>query len=502
MQASPQTTLRAHLESLRAQGRAMDVAHAIGVVVPLAVELAEQHRQGYTFFLYPSALYLGQDDQYHVAPNAAEAPIDPRDRACLPPESAGTTPGQSRASVFGIAAILYELLTLQSAGPGMRRPSELASGIPETLDGILAKALVRDPAHRPDDLNALAQALYQINHQFTAPPPPADVTHLDHDNGIDVDVSMSLMPPAPKPEPLVVENYGRPPGLGGPSPASGGRNTPDDLHAIKARLESDPAPRYMVIRQGMDHGPFRAVELLQQLASHTFDENDSVKVGAADPVPIKEHPDFCHFARHARMHRAEKAEKAAIAQAVVAESRSTKGKTLVGLVALLVLGALAGTYVITKKGQKNDEIHVVEEVAANVESDAGLKVKSKAGGGGPRVVGTSGGFPQLGGGMSCEAAQNAYVEEMKMGVKGQADLTAGQFQASLGNGAYLNSCGVPDSMSVNICAAIQNGRAVGVTVVTTPRNPGVAGCISSRVRSMSFPSHPKLDVTRTTFAAN
>jgi hypothetical protein len=54
-------------------------------------------------------------------------------------------------------------------------------------------------------------------------------------------------------------------------------------------------------------------------------------------------------------------------------------------------------------------------------------------------------------------------------------------------------------MEINICAAVQNGRAVGVTVVTKPRNPGVASCIAGGVRGLSFPSHPKLDVTRTAF---
>jgi hypothetical protein len=89
---------------------------------------------------------------------------------------------------------------------------------------------------------------------------------------------------------------------------------------------------------------------------------------------------------------------------------------------------------------------------------------------------------------------------MKMGSpQGQADLTAGQFQAVLGNGTYLNACGVPDSTSVKVCAAIQNGRAVGVTVSTSPSSGSLNACLAGKVRAMSFPSHPKLDVTRTSF---
>jgi hypothetical protein len=102
--------------------------------------------------------------------------------------------------------------------------------------------------------------------------------------------------------------------------------------------------------------------------------------------------------------------------------------------------------------------------------------------------------------MSCEAAQAAYVEEMNVGgPRGQADLTAGQFGSILNRGTYFAHCGVPGDMGVSICAAVQNGRAVGVTIRTTPRNPKLEQCVAGGVRGLSFPSHPKLDVTRTQF---
>jgi hypothetical protein len=89
-----------------------------------------------------------------------------------------------------------------------------------------------------------------------------------------------------------------------------------------------------------------------------------------------------------------------------------------------------------------------------------------------------------------------------MGNNGPPDLTAGAYGAVLNKGSYLNSCGVPSNMTVNVCAAVQNGHAVGVTVSTSPSNPGIASCIAGRVRGLPFPSHPRLDVARTTFAAN
>lgn len=509
MSASPtEITLRNKIDELRANGRPLDVGHAIGIIVPLAAELADQHRQGYNFFLYPSALFEGQDGQFHASANSAHAPTDPRDVVCLPPESRGSLPGGARASVYGLGAILYELITLTSIGPGMKRPAEIVPGIPPTLEAILTKALVADAAHRPDDLNALAQAFYQIQPQHSMAPPPADITHLDHDDGFDVDVSMSLLPPPPT-SPVVIQGMAidapLPPGVRPPASAPMGsapRNEKEGLVATKARLEADLRARYVVVRMGMDHGPFRAVELLQQIASHSFEEDDLVRDSVdGTELAIKDSPDFAPFARHARMGRHEKAEKAALEASVVKESRSTLGKTAIGLMAVAALLAVGGFFYMKSRGQKSDEIAVIEETAANVESDQGLKTKtaSKRGGG---VLGSKGGFPQLSGGMSCEAAQNAYVQEMKMGEKGKPDLTVGQLGAVLNTGSYLNSCGVPDSMSVSVCAAIQNGRAVGVTVSTTPRNGGISGCISRQIRNLRFPSNPKLDITRTSFAAN
>jgi hypothetical protein len=509
---SSEITLRNKIDEFRAAGRPMDAAHAIAIVVPLAAELADQHRQGYNFFLYPSALFEGEDGQFHASSKSAEPPSDPRDVVCLPPESKASLPGNARQSVYGIGAILYELITLESVGQGMRRPSEVAPATPPALEAILTKALVGDPDHRPDDLNALAQAFYQIQPQHSVAPPPADVGHLDHDDGFDVDVSMSLLPPAPSGGgQQVIRGMAMdaplPPGVGGAvqaAPAAAAKpNEKESLVATKARLEADPRPRYVVVRQGMDHGPFTAVELLQQIASHTFEEDDIVRdsIDKTD-LSIKESADFAPFARHARMGRQEKAEKAALEASVAKESRSTMGKTAFGLIAVAALLIIGGVAYMQTRGTKNDEIAVIEETAANVESDQGLKVAKHSQRSGGGVMGTKGGFPQLAGGMSCEAAQSAYVQEMKMGEKQKADLTVGQLGAVLNTGSYLNACGVPSSMSVSVCAAIQNGRAVGVTVTTTPRSGGIAGCVSRQIRGLRFPSNPKLDITRTTFAAN
>ncbi len=106
----------------------------------------------------------------------------------------------------------------------------------------------------------------------------------------------------------------------------------------------------------------------------------------------------------------------------------------------------------------------------------------------------------LGGGGSCEAAVAAYREKMSLGgSKAPADITAAQYGSVLNRGTYLGRCGVPANMSLRICAAVQNGRAIGVTVTSNPARARIERCVARAVRGLSFPSHPKLDVTTTVF---
>jgi hypothetical protein len=499
-------TLRARLEEVRARGERMNLKQAVGIVVPLCVEIAELHKRGHRLFVHPSSLVENEYGFFNVSVELAQKPpILPRDKACLAPEERSGQPGVARASVFAIGAMLYELVTGSSLGPGMRRPSEVVSGLPQNFEAVMAKALVSDPAHRPDDLLALAQALHQFAPPGSVqPPPPADVTHLDHDANFEVDLRMSMLPPEELPPEMrkaVQQAMSMP--QGGPRSAPRSGDATSELASLKARLESDPRPRYVVVKEGMDHGPFSAVELLQQIATHTFVDSDILRDSLSnDERTIKDWEEFAPFAEHARLHRDIKAEKAAIDRVVVQESRSTRGKAIFGIAIVGALLAAGAVWFLTVRGAKKDDVSMIDDTMSNIEVDGGIAATGKrGGGGGKRVVGRGpGGVPILSGGMSCEAAQNAYVEEMSVGgPRGQADITAGQYGNILNSGRYFSHCGVPDSMNLNICAAVQNGRAVGVTVVASPRSRGVESCVAAGVRGLSFPSHPKLDVTRTRF---
>jgi hypothetical protein len=518
----PPGSLRAEMEARRAAGRRFNVREAVAIVVPLCTQLARLHQAGQRLFVHPSILRYTADGGAEVALDQAHRPpLLPRDRACLAREERKGSEGDSRSSVYTMGAILYELLTGHSVGPAMRRPTELVPELPASIEVVLGKALVADPSHRPHDLDALAQALHNLAPGASARPPAADESHLDHDADFEVDVSLSMLPPAPGGIPAPGSLRLAAVHVDGPyavaireaAPAPSSRQDPTRrLADLKTALESDPRPRYVVIKDGMDHGPFSAVELLQQIASATFVGDHVLRDAFSDEErAIKDWDEFAPFAEQAKLNRDIAHEKKSLEAVVAAETKTTRTKavvasTVVGLLVVVIGGSFA--YRGYQKHQRELEAQAQQADQVVSEGSLGPATGGKGPGGargpgGPRPAG-GGNYPTLAGSMSCEAAQARYVEEYKManGADVPPDLTAGAYGAVLNRGSYLNSCGVPSNMEVNICAAVQNGRAVGVTVTTSPSNPGVASCVAGQVRGLPFPSHPRLDVARTTFAAN
>jgi hypothetical protein len=508
------------MERRRASGAAFSVREAIALMVPLCTELAKQHARGARLFVHPASIILNTTGSPEVSPSLANVPpTSPRDHACLAPEERHGQPGDARSSVFTIGAILYELLTTEVVGPGMVRPTQIVPNLPASVEVILGKALVTDRAHRPDDLGALAQALHHLAPASTVPPPKADESHLDQGAEFAVDVSLSMLPPEPVPAAALPKSMqaARAPRsaqgrdhaspadpyamavLEAPKPAL----RPDDptakLADLKTRLEADPRPRYVVVKDGMDHGPFNAVELLQQIGTHAFEGDHVLRdTFSNDDKPIAEWPEFASFAEQAKLNRDIVAEKRANSQVAKAEAKGTRTKTLlgIGLIGVLLAGGL-GWYA-KSHNSRTEDLEISADMGVNIESQGGIKGKGRKAAAHPGAGG--GNFPVLAGGMTCEQARAKYVEEINVGgPRGQADLTAGQFGAVLNNGGYIGGCGTPSSMHVNVCAAVQNGRAVGVTVTTEPPNAGITNCITGAVRRMSFPSNPKLDVATTRF---
>jgi hypothetical protein len=103
---------------------------------------------------------------------------------------------------------------------------------------------------------------------------------------------------------------------------------------------------------------------------------------------------------------------------------------------------------------------------------------------------------------SCEAAVARNNEQLDLGgPRGPVDITREAYASILQNGRYLAACSPPERTVIEICAAVKNGRAVGVTVSSNPPRATLDACVRSAVARLAFPSNERLDVTHTRFDA-
>ncbi len=497
---SAPSTLRDLIDARREAGRRITLESAVSLLVPVCLELGDRHARGEKLWVYASCIAFDGEGGGRVTVTSAEPPVDMRDRSAIAPELIKTgTAGDARASVFAIGATLYEALTGCPVAPGMPRPRDLDPALPEALEGLLAKALIADPSWRPENLGALAAALHSLAPRVNVRT-DVDERALDEVDGHAVDVRLSLLPPPairaslPPPSVRLPREQSR-----RPIPLVATDAT-EQLTALKARLESDLRARYVVNRDRMDHGPFSAVELLQQIASNHFRSEDILRDDVTGTVQaIGAWSEFAPFAQHARILRELAQETADVAKAERAEKKAGAAKFLVS--SAVVLALVGGGTAIALRS-------VADRRSAAESSDDPSAMDLS--GGGTLRGGAKKPTPTRGGRVLASATGEgssgaSYDEALNQGsdvsfdTARTPDLTDVQLKAPLASTSFLGSCGVPGSMKVTIKTAVRQGRAVGVSVATAPANGAVAACIDHHIRALSWPSSAHLDSFTTTF---
>jgi hypothetical protein len=469
---------------LQSGGRA-GLAHWITWLAPLCHRLAERHGRGELLYVHPSSLVL-EANALTLRDDQQAAPTLPADRATLAPELRDSlAPGDAKGSVFAIAAMLVEGLAHEPYDPSAPPPHDRNPSLPDALRPLLARALVADRAERPADLHALADALAAL--------PVRDPSLLD----IEIDVSVSMLPPKPVEHVPAIQVIA--PRKVPPPPASSHRAT-EELVALKAKLETNRAALYVVIKDNMDHGPFTSVELLRQIATRAFLGSDILRDSATGrSAPISEFKDFAPFVEQSSLGAQVQLERAAIASAAKSEARHGATKLAVsGGLVLATVGAIIFV-VVREQGLARQNVTVASDRAGSIEVTGmgSAKRNQKRRPAGPGGGGGAGGGPGSNGGGpsggSFESVLDNNNEEMVMGAAQTPDLTKEQLAGPMRSVSFISACGAPDNMKVTVRVAVKNGRAAGVTVSTNPPNAGVAGCIDSRVRGLAWPVSPKAD---------
>lgn len=481
-------TLREHFHARRRIGEPYPWEKAVVAARNLALAIANRGDAPVPH-VYPASISFDGLDRWSTIADAA-APTEERDRVCIAPELQGGTQKPTETSaVYALAATLYEAVTGFPVGPAMARPCEVVAELPAAIELAIARALVADMTHRVPTLGRFADELGAEKAGVSVPPPSME---------IEVDVRSSLVlldgsHHAPSVNVRVSASGWSTPDLEEVGPVSVHPVTEAErLAALKARLEADPRPRYVVMQRGIDHGPFSAVELLQQIARASFLATDVLRDDlGGQKKPIGEWPEFRDFATHAALAVAERKEAEAVVAVAKKEDAERKRSVGGGVVVMGALAALlAAGYIVRRGSDAGNAVAVQTDEATTVDVEGAIKGKERkrapqGGGGG------GGGF--AGGGLSYEAALNSNVEAIDMEHKSGPDLTDSQLKRPLDNASFIDGCGLPSSAHATVKVAIKNGHAVGVTVTTTPPSPGAASCIDAHVRRLEWPANGKLD---------
>ncbi|HKP61300.1 MAG TPA: protein kinase [Polyangiales bacterium] len=318
--------------------------------------------------------------------------------------------------------------------------------------------------------------------------------------------------PAVKPRPISKPLAPAPaasPGLplGGPPMAAAPKAAAaPNLAEITARLTQNDAPRWMAVKDGMDHGPFTARELIKLIVDGEILERHLLfTLSSAERKPLAEYPEFADFVHQYKLRKEEKDYGEALERSTKIEKRSTAAKALIlaaSIGAILVVGL---GYVLSRRAAEQSAHKAELDLAALYESGQ-VKVSGTAGilqhtprtGGGRRGSGSPGkGGGNTGTGFSSyEDAMNQAME-LDMGKGGgERQLTssdvAGVMNRNLNRmfscvGEELRQGGKLSRVTIDL-AIVGSGRVLGASV-----NAGGAGfqkCIVAKLREVQFPSFP------------
>ena len=328
-------TLREIIDAQRQQGKPVEADRALTLLGHVAAALDHAAAELPHGALAPTNIWLSSTGRVRVTDlglgTAWPALLEgghPTTRApYLAPELAQGVSATPATDVYGLGAILYELLTLAPPTPPLTPPSRVVPGLSPAIDAVVGRALLPNPSGRfvtPSDmLRALAGAI-----SGTAP---------------------GAAPAAP----ATADTSGR----------------PFDV-AAAAGLSQEEA-RWLVQKDRLDFGPFSLQQLKTQIEQGVFRaDNLIVDMDSGERQKIVDHPQLGEFARnserrleHTRRVQAEHAHESV-------ERKKVKAFVVIIGGALVLVGSLLTLYLRNRRAAGDGEL---ASRAGEADVDAFLK---------------------------------------------------------------------------------------------------------------------------------
>jgi serine/threonine protein kinase len=489
------TRLSDFIEERDREGDPISLRGIYNVIAHLCSALSYAHEKGPHGTLRPSIVWVTRGGRVKVRDfgvgqvllgAAGSDTFKSTDHACLAPEVKRGEPATPQSDVFGIGAILYELLTTRSPGSDFVAPSHVRDDIPPEMDGILFQCLAPDPKDRFDSPESVRNALLPFVTEANSLPPPADA-------GARVAIDLGSVLPPPDLEIAMFSLAPQAPLAPPPPPKRG-------LMSMINQLSADTKQRWMVAQDKMDHGPFNARELIERLNVGGFSGDDQTfNTDTGERKPLREWPESREFILQREHQDTTAAEQAARMNAHRSEKRSSAMKwliaaSLIGLVVISVGGFLLSRSSDIREAAST-ELGDLFKLGKITTGEAGLLPdrpvkRRKRGSGAAPVAKRGGGF------FSYDEAMSQAIEigDASQG-GGEGRLTGGQVASVMNRNLnrFYGKCVVPEVKSggkpgnVKVDLAIAgNGSVMGTTV--HGGSAGFQGCMGQQIKSVRFPT--------------
>lgn len=483
-QSRPAFSLRAvnHIVTHLAQAVASlpdDVPH--GLLAPATVVISESGRVQLAELGLCSALI--RSGGLSRAPDELVAFAAPEVRG-------GASPTRA-TDVYGIGSLSHFLLTGTAPGPTSPAPSTLHPEATRALDEVITACLAPTEQARPNNLDSVRDA---FGRSMRAP---------RRDPSIEIDISMSEPPPASPSIPVEVRSSYAPAFEGafaatadaGPTAKLPTVSGDDELADYLAKVTENDAHRWMVVKNGIDHGPFSGQDLVQKIVSaEVLAEHDLFNTETGQRCKVGEVEQFVPFLEQQKLRLAERAEQEALQRSEVVEKRSnlTKVALLSGVGLAVVVGVAFFIMHLTADDQQSRRAELAdlyESGEVEIEGSAGILQAPAPRKGGRRRGKGGGGFGTY------EDAMNQAVDlGDATGGGSMSQLTGAQVSSIMNRnlnsmfscvGQELRSNGALGKVTIDLAIA-GSGQVLGASV--RPGSAGFQNCIQGKVRRIKFPS--------------
>jgi hypothetical protein len=370
------------------------------------------------------------------------------------------------ADVYGVGALLYEVLVGKPLERGGPRPSDVVQGVNTQIDEIVARACHRDPEKRFGRADVLGEVVTEALNKGGA----IQTSHVPLlDKG-------ELVGDAPTPS-LAASLTN--------APAVSGSN----IDAVLARALADSTEKWLVSKGRLDYGPFSLQNIVDQIESGQIVAGNVIMdkdTGAR--ANVAEHPMLGPLVDAAKQKRDDA--RRAQAEVQVAKSQTKKGAILYVMIGAGVIGAVLAVYLIIQAASKEEKQNLggVSKIdGASLKVTVSVPKKpppSKHGGGGHRSSGGTGGNYTQG-------KEDLSLDMSDEGDEGSDTLDMGEvYKVYSRYGGQLGSClASTGEHSANIYINIDGptGR-VQFVKINGKQSGGLYGCLNGVLRRMKFPS--------------